>query len=108
MLANGTFHVKILVLFFLVLIVLKHDANCIRSFDNNHLIIRLSFRHLEIEPILGDRGQFVYHFGQIVSMPEERDVVFFDKAILASLKMLEGLVKEDPDNVWILENLRQV
>lgn len=44
---------------------------------------------------------------QIVSMQEERDVGLAEKAIPASLKMLEGLGKEDPDNVWILENLAE-
>lgn len=44
---------------------------------------------------------------QIVSMQEERDVGLAEKAIPASLKMLEGLAKEDPENVWILENLAE-
>ena len=44
---------------------------------------------------------------QIISMQEERDVDLAEKAIPASLKMLEGLLKEDPDNVWILENLAE-
>jgi len=44
---------------------------------------------------------------QIESMQEERDVGLAEKAIPASLKMLEGLAKEDPDNVWILENLAE-
>jgi len=44
---------------------------------------------------------------QIVSMQEERDVELAEKAIPASLKMLEGLAKEDPSNVWILENLAE-
>jgi tetratricopeptide (TPR) repeat protein len=44
---------------------------------------------------------------QIVSMQEERDVDLAEKAIPASLKMLEGLAKEDPENVWILEKLAE-
>lgn len=44
---------------------------------------------------------------QIVSMQEERDVGLAEKAIPASLKMLDGLAKEDPENVWILENLAE-
>lgn len=44
---------------------------------------------------------------QIESIREERDVGFAEKAIPASLKMLEGFGKEDPDNVWILENLAE-
>ena len=44
---------------------------------------------------------------QIVSMQEERDQDLAEKAIPASLKMLEGLAKEDPENVWILENLAE-
>ena len=41
---------------FLVLIVLQHDVNCFRSFDNNYFIIRLSF------PVPGNRSHFAYHF----------------------------------------------
>ena len=40
-------------------------------------------------------------------MQEERDIGLAEKAIPASLKMLEGLGKEDPNNVWILENLAE-
>lgn len=44
---------------------------------------------------------------QIISMQEERDVGLAEKAIPANLKMLEGLAKEDPNNIWILENLAE-
>lgn len=44
---------------------------------------------------------------QIQAMQEERDPDLARKAIPASLKMLEGLLKQDPDNVWILENLAE-
>jgi hypothetical protein len=44
---------------------------------------------------------------QIVSMQEERDVDLAEKAIPASLKMLEGLAKEDPENIWILQKLAE-
>lgn len=44
---------------------------------------------------------------QIVSMQEERDAGLAEKAIPASLKMLEGLSKEDPKNVWILQKLAE-
>nr|MBC8284484.1 hypothetical protein [Nitrospinota bacterium] len=44
---------------------------------------------------------------QMISMQEERDVDLAEKAIPASLKMLEGLAKEDPDNIWIKEKLAE-
>jgi len=44
-------------------------------------------------------------YSQIISMQEERDIDLAEKAIPASLKMLEGLAKEDPENVWILQKL---
>jgi len=44
---------------------------------------------------------------QIISMQEERDADLAEKAIPASLKMLEGLAKEDPENVWILQKLAE-
>jgi tetratricopeptide (TPR) repeat protein len=44
---------------------------------------------------------------QIQAMHEERDPILAEKAIPASLKMLEGLLKQDPDNTWILENLAE-
>ena len=44
---------------------------------------------------------------QIQAMQEERDPILAEKAIPASLKMLEGLLKQDPDNTWILENLAE-
>jgi tetratricopeptide (TPR) repeat protein len=44
---------------------------------------------------------------QIVSMQEERDAALAEKAIPASLKMLEGLAKEDPENIWILQKLAE-
>ena len=44
---------------------------------------------------------------QIVSMQEEGGVGLTEKAIPASLKMLEGMGKENPDNVWILEKLAE-
>jgi tetratricopeptide (TPR) repeat protein len=44
---------------------------------------------------------------QIISMQEERDADLAEKAIPASLKMLEGLAKEDPENIWILQKLAE-
>ena len=44
---------------------------------------------------------------QILAMQEESDPVLAEKAIPANLKMLEGLLKQDPDNAWILENLAE-
>ena len=44
---------------------------------------------------------------QIMAMQEERDPDLAEKAFPASLKMLEGLLKQDPENVWILENLAE-
>ena len=44
---------------------------------------------------------------QIVSMQEERDADLAEIAIPASLKMLEGLAKEDPENIWILQKLAE-
>jgi tetratricopeptide (TPR) repeat protein len=40
-------------------------------------------------------------------MQEERDPELAAQAIPANLKNLEGLLKEDPDNTWILENLAE-
>jgi hypothetical protein len=44
---------------------------------------------------------------QIQVMQEERDPELAEKAIPANLKMLEGLLKQDPENPWILENLAE-
>ncbi|MBC8287892.1 MAG: hypothetical protein H8E42_10515 [Nitrospinae bacterium] len=44
---------------------------------------------------------------QIMAMQEERDPELAEQAIPANLKMLEGLLKQDPDNTWILENLAE-
>jgi len=44
---------------------------------------------------------------QIVSMQEERDAGLAEIAIPASLKMLEGLAKEDSENIWILQKLAE-
>lgn len=44
---------------------------------------------------------------QIMAMQEERDPELAEQAIPASLKMLEGLLKQDSDNTWILENLAE-
>ncbi|HIJ50442.1 MAG TPA: hypothetical protein HPP54_05205 [Nitrospinae bacterium] len=44
---------------------------------------------------------------QIISMQEERDADLAEIAIPASLKMLEGLAKEDPENIWILQKLAE-
>ncbi len=44
---------------------------------------------------------------QILAMQEERDPALAEKAIPGNLKMLEGLLKQDPDNTWILENLAE-
>ena len=42
---------------------------------------------------------------QVLAMQEERDPKLVKYAITANLKILEGLLKQDPDNTWILENL---
>ena len=42
---------------------------------------------------------------QTMAMEEERDPKFAEQAIPANLKMLEGLLKQDPDNIRILVNL---
>ena len=44
---------------------------------------------------------------QILAMQEERDPALAEKAIPANLKMLEGLLKQAPDNISILENLAE-
>jgi tetratricopeptide (TPR) repeat protein len=44
---------------------------------------------------------------QILAMQEESDPILAEKAIPANLKMLEGLLKHDPDNPRILENLAE-
>ncbi len=44
---------------------------------------------------------------QVLSMQEERDPELAEQAIPANLKILEGLLKQDPDNTWILENLAE-
>ena len=44
---------------------------------------------------------------QIMAMQEERDPVLAEQAIPANLKMLEGLLKQDPKNTWILVNLAE-
>ena len=44
---------------------------------------------------------------QIISMQEERDADLAEIAIPASLKILEGLAKEDPENIWILQKLAE-
>ena len=44
---------------------------------------------------------------QIASIEEERDADLAEKAIPASLKMLEGLAKEDPENIRILQKLAE-
>jgi hypothetical protein len=44
---------------------------------------------------------------QIIAMQEERDPDLAEKAFPSSLKMLEGLLKQDPENVWILESLAE-
>ncbi len=44
---------------------------------------------------------------QILAMQEEPDPALAKSAIPASLKMLEGLHKEDPENPWILEQLAE-
>lgn len=44
---------------------------------------------------------------QIRAMQEERDPELAEQAIPANLKNLEGLLKQDPDNTWILENLAE-
>ena len=42
---------------------------------------------------------------QVLAMQWERDPELAKQAIQANLKTLEGLLKQDPDNTWILENL---
>ena len=44
---------------------------------------------------------------QIAVMKEERDPELAEQAIPANLKMLEGLLRQDPDNTGILENLAE-
>ncbi len=44
---------------------------------------------------------------QVAVMKEERDPELAEQAIPASLKMMEGLLKQDPNNIWILENLAE-
>jgi hypothetical protein len=44
---------------------------------------------------------------QVRAMQEERDPELAEQAIPANLKTLEGLLKQDPDNIWILENLAE-
>ncbi len=44
---------------------------------------------------------------QIMAVQEERDPKLAEQAVPANLKMLEGLLKQDPDNTWILENLAE-
>ena len=44
---------------------------------------------------------------QVLAMQEERDPKLVKQAIPANLKILEGLLKQDPDNTWILENLAE-
>jgi hypothetical protein len=44
---------------------------------------------------------------QVRAMQEERDPELAEQAIPANLKTLEGLLKQDPDNTWILENLAE-
>ena len=44
---------------------------------------------------------------QVLAMQEERDPELAEQAIPANLKILEGLLKQDPDNTWILENLAE-
>ena len=44
---------------------------------------------------------------QVLAIQEERDPELAKQAIPANLKILEGLLKQDPDNTWILENLAE-
>jgi hypothetical protein len=44
---------------------------------------------------------------QMMVMQEERDPELAKQAIPANLKILEGLLKQDPDNTWILVNLAE-
>ena len=60
-----------------------------------------SSRHLAVQFVLPLISS------HIISMQEERDADFAEKAIPASLKMLEGLAKEDPENIWILQKLAE-
>jgi len=45
--------------------------------------------------------------GQVASINEETDPVLAKQAIPASLKMLEGLLREDPENKTLLKNLTE-
>jgi hypothetical protein len=45
--------------------------------------------------------------GQVASINEETDPVLAEQAIPASLKMLEGLLREDPGNETLLKNLTE-
>jgi hypothetical protein len=45
--------------------------------------------------------------GQVASINEETDPVLAEQAIPASLKMLEGLLREDPENETLLKNLTE-
>lgn len=45
--------------------------------------------------------------GQVASINEETDLVLAQQAIPANLKMLEGLLREDPENETLLKNLTE-
>ena len=45
--------------------------------------------------------------GQVASINEETDPLLAEQALPASLKMLEGLLREDPENETLLENLAE-
>ena len=44
---------------------------------------------------------------RVRAIQEERDPELAKQAIPANLKTLEGLLKQDPNNTWILENLAE-
>ena len=44
---------------------------------------------------------------QFLAMQEERDPELAKQTIPANFKTLEGLLKQDPDNTWMLENLTE-
>ena len=65
------------------------------------ILLGCSSRHMAVQvtlPLISS---------QIASMQEERDADLAEKAIPTSLKMLEGLAKEDPENIWILQKLAE-
>jgi hypothetical protein len=65
------------------------------------LLVGCSFNRIAVEASLS------LVESQVIAMQEESDLEIAKQAIPASLKMLEGLLKNDPDNTWILVNLAE-